>query len=72
MLGFELGEPGGLLRTSEPGVCVRRQRQEVLGVPKTGRVGLAAGFELLQAKLADGLEHRVARLAEQLDWWIRL
>lgn len=61
MLGLEPVEPGHLTRTDKLRIDGLDQVEEVLGMAAPRFLDLASGLELIEAELADRLEHREAR-----------
>ena len=62
MLGLQAIEPDQLLAAAQLRRRAVRDGEEMGRVPLAGGVGLRGGFELLQPKLADRLQHHEARL----------
>jgi hypothetical protein len=56
-------QPVAALRREEICLCLRRERQHVGRVPLLHQVAFACPIELFQRVLAQGLQHREARLA---------
>jgi hypothetical protein len=61
VLGLQAPQPDDLLRSLEPGLGAFGEGEEVLRVPAADIVLVATGGQPLQRKLADRLQHGVAR-----------